>query len=135
MHCEEVFKPQRGGHQPQRENHQPQTRRNFRNNKNITGTRESSASEFQGVPRIFDVFVGGCLLNSTAEQLDAYCKEGNLTLKKCEPLQTKSEWYKSYKISVDSSRRDDVLSKDFWPKGIFVRKFYRARTGIINNES
>ena len=41
------FKPQRGGHQPQRENHQPQTRRNFRNNKNITGTRES-ASEFQG---------------------------------------------------------------------------------------
>ena len=98
-----------------------------RENRNISGNREPGNGAFRGAGRVGEVFVGGCLLESTESQLTDFCRENGVTLKKCESLNSKSVWYKSYKISVDFSDRDRILSNEFWPKGIFVRKFYMPR--------
>ena len=102
-----------------------------RENRNIPGNREPGNSAFKGASRVSEVFVGGCLLDSTDNQLIEFCKDSGVELKKCESLNSKSAWYKSYKISVDFSDKDKVLSNDFWPKGIFVRKFYMPRQRTI----
>ena len=98
-----------------------------RQNRNIAGNREPGNGSFRGAGRVSEVFVGGCLLESTEDQLTDFCRENGVALRKCESLNSKSVWYKSYKISVDFSDRDSVLNTDFWPRGIFVRKFYMPR--------
>ena len=95
---------------------------------NISGTRPASTGLSSG-QRVLDVFVGGCGLETTVEEIKNYCSVNEINVKKCETLVTKSEWYRSYKISVDALNRDKLLDAEFWPQGIFVRKFFRPRTG------
>ena len=101
--------------------------------RNISGTKRSAT--LSGVPKVLDVFVGGCELSSTHHQIEEYCKSSGIDLKGCEPLETKSRWYKSYKISVLLSHRDKLLQPEFWPEGIFVRKFFKARSKQQQNEN
>ena len=77
--------------------------------------------------RILDIFVGGCGLDTTEDDIFKYCNDNGVNLKKCELLQSKSEWYKSFKVSVIADNRDELLKSEFWPKGIFVRKFFRPK--------
>ena len=100
----------------------PVTRRKL----NISGTKKNSNGLSSGL-RILDLFVGGCGLNTTEGDLTKYCSENNITVKKCEMLDSRSEWTKSFKISVDASIRDKLLEAEFWPTGIFVRKFFRPK--------
>ena len=78
--------------------------------------------------RVYDLFVGGCNSETSADDINNYCKNIQVYLKKVEVLQTKSEWYKAFKISMMQSDRVKLLNPDSWPKGVFVRKFYNART-------
>ena len=111
--------------------------RNVRNTSrrvNIVGTRESgrgsgSGSGLSGVQRIFDVFVGGCDLETSDDDIKTFCSSNEVNVKKCESIPTKSEWYTSFKVSVLLSDRDKLLNADFWPRGVFVRKIFRARQG------
>ena len=100
---------------------QPKYRR-----KNITGTRAQDSS-LKAVPRILDVFVGGCGLDTTDSTITDYCQTQQAQILKCEPLESKSEWYKCYKISVAADNRDVLLDANFWPQGIFVGKYYKPR--------
>ena len=101
-------------------------RQNRNRNPNISGTRISN-SGLSGAPRIFDLFVGGCEIGSTKEGIMDYCVENGVNVAKCDDLRNKSPWYKSYKLSMVESERDKLLVPEFWPQGIFVRKFYKPR--------
>ena len=102
----------------------------------VVGSRTSSTG-LSGVERVFDLFIGGCNCETNVEDIKSYCNDLGVDLKKVEILQTKSEWYRAFKISVFLSDRDRLMSPETWPKGIFIRKFYKARIGRNNlvNES
>ena len=85
-----------------------------------------------GVERVVDLFLGGCSLDSTTDQIKSFCESSSVQLKSCEDLESKSLYYKSYKISVPLSVRDQLLSEEFWPTGIFIRKFYKPRVSAQN---
>ena len=98
-------------------------------NKLIAG-RRTSDSDIAANERVFDVYVGGCKPQSTEDSIKAFCSKYSINLKKCESLRNSSEWIKSYKISLTAGDRDTVLNADFWPTGVFVRKFFRGKARI-----
>ena len=95
----------------------------------VVGTSSATGSNLVGVPRVLDIFVGGCGNDTTEADVTEYCSSKGITLKKCEVLPTKSEWYGPYKISVSAPDRDNILKPEFWPQSVFVRKFFKARIG------
>jgi len=101
----------------------------------VSGTKVSADSKLNGAPRILDVFVGGCKTDSKAEDIMNYCKDSmGIIAKNCEQLVSKSVWSLSYKLSVEAADCDKLLFGEMWPKGIFVRKFYKSRaSGLVGN--
>ena len=97
----------------------------------VTGSR-TSTSTLNGADRVFDLFVGGCKCDTTTEDITNYCKDLGVDLKKVEILESKSEWYRPFKLSMLQNHRDILLKAESWPQGIFVRKFYKARNGRNN---
>ena len=93
----------------------------------ITGSRNAGESSLTGVPRQFDLFIGGCSLNCTEDDLKSYCSSIGVTPKACTNLETKASWYTAFKITVAEAQRDKLMSPDLWPEGIFLRKFYAPR--------
>ena len=100
--------------------------------RNISGKRTSEVG-LQAAPRILDVFLGGCALDTTPQHIMDYCKKYDINPKECEFLTSKSKHHKCYKISVFSIDRDTLLDADFWPIGTFVGKYYKPKVSI--NES
>ena len=99
---------------------------------NVAGTRKSP-SGLSGVERIYDLFVGGCNRDTTVDDIKKCCTSLEVDLKKVELMQTKSEWYSAFKISMKQSDRDMLMNADSWPQGVFVRKFYKAKLGRDNH--
>ena len=100
-------------------------------NRNIKGTKSIDIGENRkllGAPMIVDVFVGGCSLDSTKELMEEHCTDYGVDVKNCEPLPTKSMWYKCYKVSVDIGERDKLMNPDLWPVGVYVRKNFKAKS-------
>ena len=97
--------------------------------KNIAGTASKSVG-LAGAPRVVDIYVGGCSLETTSQNIEDFCRKNDVVCRKSEELKTKSEWYKSFKISITSGDRDKVLSPEIWPEGVFVRKFFSSRHGM-----
>ena len=101
---------------------------------NVAGTRKSP-SGLSGVERIYDLFVSGCNHDTTVDDIKKYCSILGVDLKKAELMQTKSEWYSAFKISMKQSDRDTLMKSDSWPQGVFVRKFYKAKLGRDNRNN
>jgi len=74
-----------------------------------------------------DIFVGGCSLDSSIEDITVHCVSLNISVRAVSPLVTKAQWYKAYKLTVAADDRDKLLVPEAWPDGIFVRKFFKAR--------
>ena len=83
--------------------------------------------------RDLDIFVGGCSVESSEQELLDYCEEKNIPQKGIERLLTKSTWHQPYKLTVAAEDRDRLLSPELWPSGIFVRKFFKNGSGRQNN--
>ena len=97
----------------------------------ITGCR-TSESDISAGDRIVDIFVGGCGQTCTSEKITDFCVKYGIPIRKCEELKSASEWVKSFKVSATFENREKLLDGNFWPQGVFVRKFFRRR---INNGS
>ena len=104
-------------------NAQPQSRRRG----NISGTGAAVAGLSAG-PRVLDVFVGGCSLESTELSISDYATNKGVHFIKCASLPSRSEWFKCFKISVIPANRDKLLEANFWPEGIVVGKYFRPRS-------
>ena len=104
----------------QMNNHQSARRR-----REVIVGRRTSSSDIANSDQIYDLFLGGCKTSSTVEAIQDYCIRNDVTLKKCEVLNSRNEWSKCYKLSATQEDRNKLLDGDFWPCGIYVRKFYR----------
>ena len=93
----------------------------------VKGTKASTSGGLASTEKVFDVYVGGCSPDSTVQQMEEFCVGNGITLKRCELLSQNNDWVKSYKISIRAQDRDKLLEGDFWPEGLYVRKFYKAR--------
>lgn len=121
--------------------------RNFTNNiqrtygprkqNNIIGTyrnSDDSAFGFSSAPRKLDIYVGKCDLSTTAAKILNFCKNKiNSDAIECTELMTKNEWYKCFKVTADFNVRDQLLTPDFWPCGVIVRKFIAPRKRHFSN--
>ena len=100
--------------------------RQYTSRRNISGKRTSDV-RLRAAPRILDVFLGGCGLDTTPEIIMDYCKKYDIELTKCESVASKSEHHKCFKVSVSAENRDALLDGEFWPVGTFVGKFYKRK--------
>lgn len=94
--------------------------------RNIYGNKDVNSEEvgFSGVPKVIDVFVGGCQTPCDTETIKEYCKKtATFNYLKCAIVKTKATHYCCFKLSVEADQEKTVLSANFWPKGIFVRRF------------
>ena len=107
------------------------SRRRVKPNVGVSGTRKKEEG-LTGAQRVFDLFVGGCQRESNEDNIKSYCKKLGVNLKKVEKLQSKSDWYNAYKISMLENERDILMKPESWPQGIFVRKFYKAKVSRHN---
>ena len=109
----------------------PSARHNQRQRREVITGRRTSNSDFANDEPVVDIFLGGCKTTATTDVIEAYCTRNGVTLKKCEPLNSRNEWNKCFKLSVTLVDREKILDGGFWPCGVYVRKFYnqgRART-------
>ena len=90
--------------------------------------RRTSESNIAGGERIYDIFIGGCGINTEAAAITEFCEKYGVPIKKCEAISSVSSWSKSFKASATSENRDKLLDGAFWPVGVYVRKFFRKRT-------
>ena len=58
---------------------------------------------------------------------DYILKEMNIVVNKCEPLVSRNENSKSFKVTLNLRDRQRLLSPEVWPEGIICRKFYSGR--------
>ena len=94
----------------------------------ISGRRVSNSAGIANRSRILDTYVGGCSVNTTQEEISQYCRENGVEIKKCEALPQNNEWVKAYKLSTMAADRVKLLDGEFWPEGIYVRKFFKGKT-------
>lgn len=52
----------------------------------------------------------------------------------CEKLETKFNSYSSFKIGIPFDKLDLVLSPDFWPSGVLIRKFISKSTRPVQSK-
>ena len=72
-----------------------------------------------------DIFIGRCDLEVAPQEILDYCKrECNITPIDCVQMETRSVYYKSFKLTVSAKDRDGLLASDKWPEGIVVQKFF-----------
>jgi len=70
------------------------------------------------------IYIGGCSTDSTVDSLRQYCRDQEIDVKDVTELKTRSEYYKSFKLTVDSSLYDGVMNEDMWPQGIIFRRYF-----------
>ena len=96
----------------------------------VAGTRSCSRDELSGVERDLDFFLGGCETDTTPEKVMNYIKNNNIAAVNCVALVSKVEWYRPFKVTVKASDRNLLMTPEFWPRGVFIRKFYAPRTAV-----
>ena len=84
-----------------------------------------------GVQCIMDIFEGCC---DTKKRLKSISEILQWNSKNCKHLTSKSEWYEAYKISMRVTDREKLMKSESWPQRIFVRKYFKARTGRNSSE-
>ena len=101
----------------------------------MRGSRESDFSHFSGALPVVDIFSGGWKSDTTVDNLKDYCKNNlKVNIIECIDLESKSAYNKSSKIKLDIETGDKIMKAECWPKWVFVRKFYKPRRAV-NNEN
>ena len=91
---------------------------------NINGTLKSPEGSLRGAERIFHLFLGGCAVDSSCQNIKDHCKSLSVDIKAVEEIPTKSKWHKPYKVSYRASDKNKVMDGAFWPTDCFVRPYF-----------
>ena len=119
-------------HQKRNDQKKENSNRSNPSRRHISGSKRSDAG-LKAAPRTLDVFLGGCGLETTPNDISDYCSKYKVTPKNCESIHSRSGHHKCYRITVASEDRDTLLDAQFWPVGIFVGKFYRRKAQAPNH--
>ncbi|CAF3408528.1 unnamed protein product [Rotaria socialis] len=118
----------RQGNASQQQN-QSQRNEHGRRQTTLIGSRvpTNDANEFSGVRVKFEIYVGRCALTSNRENLLQYCKDRcRFSEIECEELKTRSDYYKSFKVTVNELDKGKIFYPEFGPENMYVRKFYTS---------
>ncbi len=95
--------------------------------KAITGTK-STQGTLRGAPEPSrDLFVFRVEKGNTEEIIRDYIKDNNIEPRNVSLISNKDATFASFKVEVALSNMNDVLSPDFWPTGVCVRRFHKPR--------
>ena len=98
----------------------PNRRPNF-----IKGTRESD--HVKGGFKYFDAFVYRVHNDTTDNDLKEFIESEGVEMFDFEKQSNESAFTQSFRIRFQTDDYNKVMSPEFWPQGICVRKFYRPK--------
>ena len=103
----------------------------------LIGKRTGNDNGFESAPRFAELYVGSCKPPATGNLKDLltnWCTEKiQVNVLHIEKLETVNETSQSFKLKFSLDERDKCLDPNLWPKGIVIRKFFRARTSPTGN--
>ena len=109
--------------------------RQYQRRQDIRGNRPMVLGKLKGVVPPVNVYVGGCSPETTADDLKGYCiNDLKVDVTECEPLNSKSEYTKSFRVIVDAVSREKILKSDMWPVNIVVRRYYAPKAPRVNSD-
>jgi len=73
------------------------------------------------------IYIGGCSTEVKTDSLVKYCEGQDVDVRECVELNSKNNFSKSFRITVESCVSEAVMREDFWPQGIIFRKFFFPR--------
>ena len=95
------------------------------------GSKKSTRIALKSAPRRADIYLGNCDLQVTSDDIKEYIhNEMNISIEKCEPLASRNPNCKSFKITLNVTDRQKLLSADVWPENIICRKFFNPKNNI-----
>ena len=104
--------------------------------KPIMGTKTDETNGLRIAPRYGELYVGGCEKNETEERITEYCKANcKVTPLEVEKLKTRSTDYVAFRLKFKLADRNICLNGEFWSAGTIVRKFFRPRSEINQNQN
>lgn len=81
--------------------------------RNIAGTRTRNPAGSAGVQPVLVIFVGGCDLNTTENDILSYCAPNNVGVKLFESFASVSYWYNTFQMPVTVPDRAKTLNAHF----------------------
>jgi len=102
-------------------------RHNRQRNSRVNGSGRNDSGGLAAAvlsQRDLDIFVGGCSLDSSADDIAVHCVGKNISVKSVSPLVTRAPWYKAYKVTVAAADREKLLVPEAWPDGYICKKIF-----------
>lgn len=101
----------------------------------IFGKKVSDQTDkFKCAKSFVDLYIGRCDSNVVGDDIVDFIKSNlNYDINKIEELKCRNPTSKSFKLNVEVTVREKLLTEDFWPRGIICRKFYSNRNYGANN--
>ena len=103
---------------------------NKKNSRNlIVGNKQfTEGCKIKSAPRFLGIYVGNCDTSIDCNVLKEYImNETNITVKACELISHADAQMRSFKVTVNVSERDQLLSANVCPVGVTCRKFLNKR--------
>ena len=97
-----------------------------RRNTNIRGSQKEGITDFKGIRKTLDLYLGRVEMDVSLSSVKKYIKENlEFEIINCIELNAEDEnrESKSFKITVDAELRDKLLVPELWPNGVIIRKF------------
>ncbi|ELT94284.1 hypothetical protein CAPTEDRAFT_187692 [Capitella teleta] len=99
-------------------------KRRSRNSKLITGTR--TGGSFTGAPEPSrDLFLYRVATDTDENDIKKFLRDNNTDFREVEKVSHKDSKFASFRVVVKASSLPPLLSEDFWPLGVRVRRFFR----------
>lgn len=100
----------------------------------VIGQKVSSGLlSFRGVDRTVTKYIGHVDNSTPIDVIRSWVQEGNVDVIDMEELARRHSHWKSFKITVKQADVKTIEDPMFWPGGVVIRPFFRARTN--NNDS
>ena len=85
------------------------------------------------VPSGTEMFISRLDPATTKEQLIEHLKSQGFGQCDVEALETKHESYASFRVKISSNKFKSFRMSNMWSEGVYVRKFYRAKSSNANH--
>lgn len=101
----------------------------------VWGSRDTSLLQVKKKIRKFWIFTSGYSNNTNAVQIISYLKQFHDVDISCEKVVTKNNEINSFKVGVPFEYKENFLSKEIWPRGAYVNKYFfpkKIKVGLNN---
>ena len=109
----------------------PNTRKKNRQRQPVTGTRalNGGSNPFRGAPEPSrDIFVYRAEKGTPSDAISNFMLNNNVTCRSAKKVSNEAAKYDSFRIELKASDISKVLSPEFWPEGVRVRRFFPPKS-------